>query len=79
MENQTAPSDALDRERLLPDARVREFFGVSAMTIWRWERNETLGFPLPVVINGRKFRRVGDVLDFRDRHRRAAPAPNRAA
>jgi hypothetical protein len=25
------------------------------MTLWRWQRNPELNFPLPIVINGRKY------------------------
>ena len=30
-------------------------FDISAMTLWRWQRNPELNFPLPIVINGRKY------------------------
>ena len=29
--------------------------GVSDMTIWRWSRDDELGFPHPIRINGRRF------------------------
>lgn len=36
--------------------KVRERFGgISAMTLWRWERDEVLPFPAPLVLNRRKF------------------------
>ena len=35
--------------------RLRERYGISAMTEWRWLRNEAVGLPRPLVIQGRKF------------------------
>ena len=34
---------------------VRQRYGVSDMSLWRWLRNEALGFPRPMRINGRRF------------------------
>ena len=34
---------------------VMNRFGVSVMTLWRWERDESLGFPAPVRIGRTKF------------------------
>ncbi|WP_299803551.1 hypothetical protein [Tardiphaga sp.] len=28
---------------------------ISHMTLWRWMRSETLGFPKPTVTNGRNY------------------------
>jgi hypothetical protein len=28
------------------------------MTVWRWLRNDALGFPAPTVINGRRYWKV---------------------
>ena len=42
--------------RLLPEAKVRERYGVSSMTLWRWDRNSSLKFPPPLRINNRKYR-----------------------
>lgn len=61
-------------DQLLPDPHVCRRYGVSAMTLWRWDRHATLGFPPPIWINGRKYRRVSDLLAF-DARRAAAPRP----
>lgn len=50
---------------LLPSAAVKELFGgISDMTIWRWERDETLGFPKPVRIRRMKFWRANELAEF---------------
>ena len=56
--------------RLIPDAKVRERYGVCLRTLARWDENPTLGFPAPVYINGRKYR-DSDALDAFDRARAA--------
>jgi hypothetical protein len=43
--------------QLVPDAQVRaELGGVSPMTLHRWDRDPSLGFPRPLIIHGRKYR-----------------------
>ena len=51
--------------RLLPDNKVRERYGVSAMTLWRWDRDPSLNFPKAIRIRGRKYR-AEDALDAFD-------------
>jgi hypothetical protein len=31
-------------------------FGISPMTLWRWDHDRTLSFPAPIRIRNRKFR-----------------------
>jgi predicted DNA-binding transcriptional regulator AlpA len=85
------PSQETDppRRQLVPDAQVRaELGGVSSMTIHRWDNDETLQFPRPIVIRGRKFRWRHEVEDFKSRLIEAttngsattiAPIPHRRA
>jgi hypothetical protein len=43
----------------VPDPVVCREFNISAMTLWRWDRDPelaALGFPPPVTIRKRKFR-----------------------
>jgi predicted DNA-binding transcriptional regulator AlpA len=75
--------------QLVPDAQVRaELGGVSPMTLHRWDNDETLQFPRPLVIRGRKFRWRHEVEDFKSRLIEAttngsattvAPIPHRRA
>jgi hypothetical protein len=42
----------------LSGAKVAQYFSVSPMTIFRWERHPTLGFPKPArVLSFKYFRR----------------------
>jgi hypothetical protein len=56
-------------KKLLPDARVRERYGVSAMTIGRWDADPTLGFPRPFKIRNRKYRDADELDAFDERQR----------
>jgi predicted DNA-binding transcriptional regulator AlpA len=68
--------------RWLPDPQVCKRYGVSAMTLWRWDRNPEMNFPGPIRINGRKYRDE-DALEAWDRARAMRPQdddyPQRAA
>jgi predicted DNA-binding transcriptional regulator AlpA len=39
----------------LPAKSFRARYGISAMTEWRWLRDEALGLPKPVLIQRRKY------------------------
>ena len=54
--------------QLLPDRRVAERYGVCRRTLYRWDRTPGLGFPAPVTINQRKYRRVDELDAFDARH-----------
>jgi predicted DNA-binding transcriptional regulator AlpA len=43
-------------KRLIPDPLVRRRYGVSAMTLYRWDHDPDLGFPKPIRIRNRKYR-----------------------
>lgn len=62
----------------LPTKRVLERYGVSAMTLWRWEREAILPFPAPLVINRRKFYSLPKIEAW-ERARAAAVAGPRAS
>lgn len=52
--------------KLLPARAVREMFGdVSQMTLWRWLNDDSLGFPRPVYIRGRRFFDATEVEAFK--------------
>jgi hypothetical protein len=41
---------------LVPDPAVCREFDITLMTLWRWDHDPELNFPLPVKIRQRKFR-----------------------
>jgi hypothetical protein len=53
---------------LLPDRKVAKRYGVCRRTLFRWDRNPKLGFPTPLTINGRKYRREAELDAFDARH-----------
>src|ERR1700723_1890027 len=51
--------DTPSHDTLVPDPQVQKEFGVTAMSIWRWDRDPELiklGWPPPIRIRSRKFR-----------------------
>jgi predicted DNA-binding transcriptional regulator AlpA len=40
---------------------IRERYGISSMTLWRWERSSTMGFPKPMNVNGRKRYKLSEI------------------
>ena len=71
---------ALDRERLLCARATRLMFGdISDMSLWRWCHDPTISFPAPIIIAKRRYWRLGDLIEFRDRHyapSRFCPSPS---
>jgi len=52
-------------------AQVRtRYGGMSDMALWRWLRDETLGFPKPLIINNRRFWLAAALSDW---ERKRAP------
>jgi predicted DNA-binding transcriptional regulator AlpA len=41
--------------RWLRRAHLARYMGTSAMSIWRWEKDPSLAFPQPSIINGIKY------------------------
>jgi hypothetical protein len=57
-------SDAGDKAGFAPDSAIAEFLGVHPKSLPRWDRNPKLEFPKPIFINGRKFRKWSEVMEF---------------
>ena len=49
-------------DRLIPDPVVARRYSKSGRTIMRWDSDPHLGFPAPVVIRGRKYRRESELI-----------------
>jgi hypothetical protein len=58
--------------KLIPDAQVAKRYGVTLMTIWRWDQDPELNFPGPVRIRKRKYRDAEELDAFDAAHRREA-------
>jgi hypothetical protein len=56
-----------DIDSFVPEARVREEFDVTAMTLYRWDHDRDLGFPPPITIRGRKYRSRKQLQEFKER------------
>jgi predicted DNA-binding transcriptional regulator AlpA len=50
-----------DHPTYLPASQVCARYGISAMSIWRWCRDDALGFPHPLRINGRRFWKLAEL------------------
>jgi predicted DNA-binding transcriptional regulator AlpA len=62
-------------EDLLPAVHLLARYRVSDMTLFRWLKDEKLGFPKPIRINGRRYWRLADLQAFEVRqaaHKEAA-------
>jgi predicted DNA-binding transcriptional regulator AlpA len=54
----------MSQKKLLPERKVCQRYGVCLSTLWRWDRDEALGFPKPIVIRKRKYRLESDLDVF---------------
>jgi predicted DNA-binding transcriptional regulator AlpA len=59
--------------RLIPARAIRERQSISDMTLYRRERDKSLNFPKPIVINGRRFWRESEILAWEQGFTRNAP------
>jgi hypothetical protein len=49
---------------MIPAVAVRARYKISNMTLCRWLRREGLEFPKPVSVNGRRFWRLDDLVNW---------------
>jgi predicted DNA-binding transcriptional regulator AlpA len=62
IEQQSPFGSSADNDTVfLPAAKVRGRYNVSDMSIWRWCRDDSLKFPEPIRINGRRFWRLSEL------------------
>jgi predicted DNA-binding transcriptional regulator AlpA len=76
------PNDTPDQ--LVPDPEVCREFGITLMTLWRWDQDPNLGFPPKVKIRERNHRSRKQVEAFKRqlmqqalKHRHRHPAVTR--
>jgi hypothetical protein len=72
-EGEDADDDG-EPDSLIPDPQVCREFGVSAMTLWRWDRDPDLNFPARIVIGRRNYRSRREIERFKARLLRRAVA-----
>jgi predicted Rdx family selenoprotein len=62
-------------QALLPDRQVAQRYGVTVKAIKGWDRKPDLGFPPAIPINGRRYRKVADLIAWE--RQRAKPENRR--
>jgi hypothetical protein len=60
--------------KLSPTSKTAKRYNVCTKTIQRWRNTPELGFPAPVIINGRPYDRVEELDEFDRRNTRKAAA-----
>lgn len=68
-----------DNHTYLPAHKVRIRYGVSDTSLWRWLRDDALGFPHPLRINGRRFWKLADLEGWEASCTEKQGAPNASA
>jgi hypothetical protein len=56
-----------DDNNLVPDPKIAKHFDVTLRTLPNWDRSPKMaaaGWPQPIKINGRNYRRLGDLRRF---------------
>ncbi|ESX12017.1 MULTISPECIES: hypothetical protein [unclassified Mesorhizobium] len=49
------------KTEFLPAGQVWRRYGVTSMSLWRWVKDETLGFPKPFYIGRYRYWRLADI------------------
>ena len=63
------------KKQYIPAGEVCSRFGVTQMTLWRWLKDDELGFPQPAMtIRKRRFFDLAEIEAFEDRQRAAHEA-----
>ena len=52
---------------------MAERYGVSTMTLWRWDHDPELRFPPAIRIRKRLYRDLDELAEFDERQRKARP------
>lgn len=59
-------------DTLIPDSTIKRMLGLSSVSLHRWDKDPSVGFPPPIYIRNRKFR---DSVAFEEwRQRKIAQA-----
>lgn len=65
----------MDTSTFFSRTQIKERYGISDMTLWRWERDEKLKFPKPrMAVRKRKFFHPEDIIAWEESHMRKQKA-----
>lgn len=67
MSKQATSAAASPQDDLVPDPQVWRSFGITSMTLHRWDADPALNFPPPIRIRNRKFRSRKALEQFKAR------------
>jgi predicted DNA-binding transcriptional regulator AlpA len=56
-----------ETEELVPDPQVCREFGITLMTLWRWDHDEELKFPAAIQIRKKNYRSRRELEQFKQR------------
>jgi hypothetical protein len=56
-----------ETEELVPDPQVCREFGITLMTLWRWDHDEALKFPAAIQIRKKNYRSRRELEEFKQR------------
>jgi hypothetical protein len=57
----------VEQDQFVPDPQVCKEFGITAMTLWRWDHDPDLGFAPRIQIRGKNYRSRKMIEDFKQR------------
>jgi predicted DNA-binding transcriptional regulator AlpA len=63
-----------EHSEYIPATVVQARYAISDVTLWRWIRSTSLGFPQPVVVNRRRFFRRAELEAWECTRVRSAPS-----
>ena len=58
------PPEILASNDYIPGPKLRDMFGISAVTLWRWQHMPHSTFPRPVKINNRNYFQREQVMSW---------------
>jgi hypothetical protein len=58
---------AIEQDQFVPDPQVCREFGITAMTLWRWDHDPDLGFAPRIQIRGKNYRSRKHLEEFKQR------------